>query len=118
MCKHFQLACVGIRFCCKLQQFCCSCNSTLNSVWQTPTIEIFPGGRCQRIPQGAIIRVLSYRRYANIKVWHFCLFSHVPCRYAILLLSAYLTFCLYHLTFPSPSYSKPSFSENMSMTWH
>jgi hypothetical protein len=28
MCKHFQLTCVEIRLCCKLQQFCCSCNST------------------------------------------------------------------------------------------
>jgi hypothetical protein len=31
MCKHFQLTCVEIRLCCKLQQFCCSCNSTLTS---------------------------------------------------------------------------------------
>jgi hypothetical protein len=28
MCRHFYLTCVEIRFCCKLQQFCCSCNST------------------------------------------------------------------------------------------
>jgi hypothetical protein len=31
MCRHFYLTCVEIRFCCKLQQFCCSCNSTLSS---------------------------------------------------------------------------------------
>jgi hypothetical protein len=30
MCRHFYLTCVEIRFCHKLQQFCCSCNSTLN----------------------------------------------------------------------------------------
>ena len=29
MCKYFHLPCVEISFCCKLQQFCCSCNSTL-----------------------------------------------------------------------------------------
>jgi hypothetical protein len=27
--------------------------------------------------QGAIIRVLTYRRYANITVWYFFVFSHV-----------------------------------------
>jgi hypothetical protein len=42
--------------------------------------------------QGAIIRVLTYRRYANITVWYFFVFSHVPRRYAELLLSAYLFF--------------------------
>ena len=42
--------------------------------------------------QGAIIRVLTYRRYANITVWYFLVFSHVPRRYAVLLLSAYLLF--------------------------
>ena len=42
--------------------------------------------------QGAIIRVLTYRRYANITVWYFFVFSHVPRRYAELLLSAYLLF--------------------------
>jgi hypothetical protein len=29
MCRHFYLTCVEIRFYCKLQQFCCSCNSSL-----------------------------------------------------------------------------------------
>ena len=29
LCKHFQLTCVEIRSCFKLQQFCCPCNSTL-----------------------------------------------------------------------------------------
>jgi uncharacterized membrane protein (GlpM family) len=45
--------------------------------------------------QGAIIRVLTYRRYANITVWHFYVFSDVPRRYVELLrrtLSAYLVF--------------------------
>jgi hypothetical protein len=28
MCRYFYLTCVEIRFCCKLQQFCCSCNSS------------------------------------------------------------------------------------------
>ena len=42
--------------------------------------------------QGAIIRVLTYRRYANITVWYFFVFSHVPRRYAELLLSKYLFF--------------------------
>ena len=42
--------------------------------------------------QGAIIRVLTHRRYANITVWYFFVFSHVPRRYAELLLSAYLFF--------------------------
>jgi hypothetical protein len=31
MCRHFYLTCVEIIFCCKLQQFCCLCNSTLTS---------------------------------------------------------------------------------------
>ena len=44
------------------------------------------------IMQGAIIRVLTYRRYANITVWYFFVFSHVPRRYAELLLSADLFF--------------------------
>ena len=31
--KHFQLTCVEIRLnCCNLQQFCCSCNSTLRGI--------------------------------------------------------------------------------------
>jgi hypothetical protein len=42
--------------------------------------------------QGAIIRVLTYRRNANITVWYFFVFSHVPRRYAKLLLSAHLFF--------------------------
>jgi hypothetical protein len=42
--------------------------------------------------EGAIIRVLTYRRYANITAWCFFVFSHVPRRYAELLLSAYLFF--------------------------
>ena len=42
--------------------------------------------------QGAIIRVLTYRRYANITVWYFFVFSHVPRRCAKLLLSAHLFF--------------------------
>jgi hypothetical protein len=46
----------------------------------------------ENITQGAIIRVLTYRRYANITVWYFFVFSHVPRRYAELLLSAYLFF--------------------------
>jgi hypothetical protein len=43
--------------------------------------------------QGAIIRVLTYRRYANITVsdWYFFVFSQ-PRKYAELLLSAYLLF--------------------------
>ena len=28
MWRHFNLTCVEISFCCNLQQFCCSCNST------------------------------------------------------------------------------------------
>jgi hypothetical protein len=30
MCQHFYLTCVEIRFCCKLQQFCCSYYSSFN----------------------------------------------------------------------------------------
>jgi hypothetical protein len=44
------------------------------------------------ISQDAIIRVLTYRRYANITVWYFFVFSHVPRRYTELLLSVYLLF--------------------------
>ena len=33
MCRHFYLTCVEIRFCCKLQQFCCSCiNSSFKNI--------------------------------------------------------------------------------------
>jgi hypothetical protein len=34
MCRHFYLTCVEIRFCCKLQQFCCSCNSSFTVPWK------------------------------------------------------------------------------------
>ena len=63
MCKHFQLTCVEIRFCCKLQQFCCSYYSSFR-----------------------------YQRYANITVLYVFGFSHVPRRYAELSLFAYLYF--------------------------
>jgi hypothetical protein len=46
--------------------------------------------QCMAYVQGAIIRVLTYRRYANITVWYFFVFSHVPRRYTVLVLSAYL----------------------------
>jgi hypothetical protein len=69
---------------------------------------------CRCEVQGSIIcvlttdlEILTYWRYANITVWYFCFVSYVPRRYAILFSSAYLTFFLYHLTCPSPSYSRP-----------
>ena len=33
MCRHFYLTCVEIRFCCKLQQFCCSYCSSFTAVY-------------------------------------------------------------------------------------
>ena len=49
--------------------------------------------------QGAIIRVLTYQRYnANITVWYFFVFSHVPPD-AGTRNSYYLrTFCWHHMT--------------------
>ena len=40
--KHFQLTCVEIRFCCKLQQFCCSYYSSFISY------SYMGAGSCQR----------------------------------------------------------------------
>jgi hypothetical protein len=54
-------------------------------IWQSKVV-------LMHCTQGAIIRVLTYLRYANITVWYFFVFSHVPRRYAELLLSAYLFF--------------------------
>ena len=75
----------------KARRHCCNCH------------ELLPACR-----QSAIIRVLTYRRYANITVWYFLFCSQVPRRCAGLSLSAYLTFVgkLHTVTFPSPRYSK------------
>jgi hypothetical protein len=40
MCKHFQLTCVEIRFCCKLQQFCCPYYSTFTNWTTKPCVEL------------------------------------------------------------------------------
>jgi hypothetical protein len=58
--------------------------------------------------QGAIICVLPYQRYANITVWYFFVFSHVPRRYAELLLSAYLL-CAGTIWLSTPKVSKTVF---------
>ena len=46
-------------------------------------------------------------------ILYFCFVSYVPRMYAILFSSAFLTFCLYRLICPSPSYSRPELSRNM-----
>ena len=53
----------------------------------------FPNAITVRNYQGAIICVLTYRRYANMPVWNFFVFNQVPRRYVELLLSSmYLHF--------------------------
>ena len=70
ICRHFYLTCVEIRFCCKLQQFCCSCNSTFRV-----RFKIFTSARVCRF--FCVLTTLKNSRHLEndsvIEIFH-CLF--------------------------------------------
>ena len=73
MCKHFQLTCVEIRLCCKLQQFCYSCNSTLTSSFfpyrPISTQEKFP--RTENFLKISLLKVENFLKISLLKVENF-----------------------------------------------
>jgi hypothetical protein len=70
----------------------CNNSSEISVPRSTDIGGFFQGATESYTPQDATIRVLTYRRYANITDWYFFVFSGVPRRYVELLLWAYLLF--------------------------